>query len=46
MTDASNTDNDLDDAGEGDDDGEEGDDIGTTFKAAEPDVTHPSVAPR
>lgn len=46
FTDASSTDNDADDGGEGDDGGEEGDDIGATFKAAEPDVTHPSVAPR
>ena len=29
-----------------DDDGEEGDDIGDTFKAAEIEKTHPSVAPR
>ncbi|KAH9496165.1 HEAT repeat-containing protein 5B [Bulinus truncatus] len=44
-TDASMTESEIDDTGDNDDE-EEGDDIGVTFKAADPDVTHPSVAPR
>ncbi|CAL1542615.1 unnamed protein product [Lymnaea stagnalis] len=44
-TDNSITENEVDDGGDNDDE-EEGDDIGVTFKAADPDVTHPSVAPR
>ncbi|XP_059157278.1 HEAT repeat-containing protein 5B-like isoform X2 [Physella acuta] len=44
-TDATSAENELDDGGDNDDE-EEGDDIGVTFKAADPDITHPSVAPR
>ncbi|XP_012940846.1 HEAT repeat-containing protein 5B [Aplysia californica] len=43
-TDATNTDNDVDNGGDGDE--EEADDIDVTFTAAEPETTHPSVAPR
>ncbi|KAI8784582.1 HEAT repeat-containing protein 5B-like isoform X1 [Biomphalaria glabrata] len=44
-SDAANTESEIEDLGDNDDE-EEGDDIGVTFKAADPDVTHPSVAPR
>lgn len=45
-TDAATSDSNVLEEDNNDDDGEEGDDIGDTFKAAEIEKTHPSVAPR